>query len=55
MTPADAQWRWFLQRSMQRRLRQREQERQDPVNIVVQNEPEPRETARVRRVLPSPG
>lgn len=57
MSPADAQWRWFLQRAAQRRLAARE-ESTPPVNItlVVKNEPErPRETARVRHVLPSPG
>ena len=58
MSPSDAQWRWFLQRSMQRRMRQVEEERQNAVNITVvgQNENDrPRETARVRHVLPSPG
>jgi hypothetical protein len=57
MSPADAQWRWFLQRAMQQRLQQRD--RQDPINITVvvkhEGEERPRETPRVRHWMPSPG
>jgi hypothetical protein len=56
MTPAEAQWAFFLRRAAQRRLQQREQQQPINLTVVVQNEPErPRETARVRHVLPSPG